>query len=405
MQTGYIYKERGKWRLRWWEPTTNGERMRRFTTLAPVGEDYPTKASVKLLAQKQLEALNAGRTQPESLMPVKDFIENHYLPDVKANLRASTYKDYKDDIYERHLVARLGSVKLRDFRTVNAQRLIADIHRDNPEIGHKTLLRIKSFLSGTFRYARTEGLLDDNNPVRDVTLPRGVRRKKFIGATYTVPEISKMLATIAANELAVAVVATAAFTGLRYSELRGLQWGDYDEENQRLHVRRTMWRTQMQGTKTESSEASVPVLPILKMFIEYHRNHLTGYVQEGDLGKTLRPTDWMFAGERRNTSLNLANLVRRTINPMLKVCVCGVESRHHKNLDHEFELDSKVPQWRGWHSFRRSLASNLYALGVKPALIQAILRHADIHTTMTYYVEVNEQDVKDALAQLNSLMR
>jgi integrase len=405
MQTGYIYKERGKWRVRWYELKTDGTRLRRFATLVNVDENYPTKTSVRLLALKHLEPVNSGRTQPESLMPLTEFIENFYLPFVKQNLRPSTYKDYRNDIYERHLKDRLGNIKLRDFRTVNGQRLIAAVHKDFPEIGHKTLLRIKSFASGVFRHARTEGLLDDNNPMRDVRLPPGVRRKKFIGETYTVPEIIKMLVVLGANELAAAVVAVAAFTGLRHSELRGLQWGDYDEANQRLHVRRSMWRTKMQPTKTESSEASVPVLPILKMFIQNHHHHLVGLPEEGDLGKTLQPTDWMFEGEKRRTSLNLNNLVRRTINPMLKVCTCGLRFDQHENAPHEFKLDPKVPQWRGWHSFRRSLASNLYSLGVKPALIQAILRHADIHTTMMYYVEVSEKDVKAALDELNALMR
>jgi integrase len=405
MQKGYTYLERGKWRLRWRETDSNGKVITRFATLATKDENYPSKRSVQLLAQKHLEPLNAGRTQPDSLMLVADFIEKNYLPFVQQNLRPSTYKDYRSDIYERHLVDRLGTIKLRDFRTVNAQRLIAAIHKDNPEIGHKTLLRVKSFLSGVFRYARTEGLLDDNNPVRDVTLPHGVRRKKFVGATYTVPEIIKLLLTISSDELATAVVAVAAFTGLRLSELRGLQWGDYDEANQRLNVSRSMWRTQIQPTKTESSEASVPVLPMLKMFIQNHRHHLVGMVEEGDLGKTLQPTDWMFEGERRRTSLNLNNLVRRTINPLLNVCTCGLRLDYHKEAAHEFELDKMIPQWRGWHSFRRSLASNLYSLGVKPALIQAILRHADINTTLTYYVEVSEKDVKAALDELNSLMR
>ena len=404
MQRGHVYIERGKWRLRWWEADANGNQMRRFATLATKDENYPSKRSVQLLAQKHLEPLNAGRTQPDSLMPLTDFIEKNYLPYVQQNLRRSTHKDYKD-IYDRHVQHRLGAIKLRDFRTVNGQRIIAAIHKDHPELGHKTLLRIKSFLSGTFRYARTEGLLDDNNPVRDVTLPHGVPRKKFVGQTYTVPEIIKLLLTIASSELATAVVAVAAFTGLRLAELRGLQWQDYDEQNQRLHVRRSVWRTTIQPTKTDSSEASVPVLPILKMFIQNHRNHLEGLVDEGNLGKTVKPLDWMFQGERRGTSLNLPNLVRRTINPLLKVCTCGLRLDQHEKQDHDFALDPTIPQWRGWHSFRRSLASNLYSLGVKPALIQAILRHADIHTTLSYYVEVSEKDVKAALDELNRLMQ
>src|SRR3984957_11319287 len=130
MQKGHIYLERGKWRLRWWETDASGKQMRRFATLAVKDNDnYPNKRSVQLIAQKHLEPLNAGRTQPESLMPLKDFVQHNYLPYVKQNLRASTYKDYKSDIYERHLDDRLGSIRLRDFRTVNGQRLIAAIHK------------------------------------------------------------------------------------------------------------------------------------------------------------------------------------------------------------------------------------------------------------------------------------
>jgi hypothetical protein len=81
-----------------------------------------------------------------------------------------------------------------------------------------------------------------------------------------------------------------------------------------------MWRTHQQPTKTDSSEASGPVLPIAKTFIDNHRHRLKGLPEEGNLGKTVSPSDWMFAGERRGTSLNLNNLVRRTINPLLKIC-------------------------------------------------------------------------------------
>jgi site-specific recombinase XerD len=44
-------------------------------------------------------------------------------------------------------------------------------------------------------------------------------------------------------------------------------------------------------------------------------------------------------------------------------------------------------KWEGWHAFRRGLATNLHALGVKPAVIQSLLRHSDINTTMNIYVQ------------------
>ena len=61
--------------------------------------------------------------------------------------------------------------------------------------------------------------------------------------------------------------------------------------------------------------------------------------------------------------------------------------------------------WKGWKCFRHSLASNLYALGVKPKVIQAILRHSDIATTLGFYVETPESESREALDKLMGLMK
>jgi hypothetical protein len=99
------------------------------------------------------------------------------------------HKDYANDAYRKHVKHRLAELRLRDFRTVHGQRIIAGISKDNLELSHKTLLRIKSFLSGVFRHAKTEGIVDYENPMRDVRLPANVRRKKFRGDVYTMKEI------------------------------------------------------------------------------------------------------------------------------------------------------------------------------------------------------------------------
>jgi integrase len=71
---------------------------------------------------------------------------------------------------------------------------------------------------------------------------------------------------------------------------------------------------------------------------------------------------------------------------------------------HEFERDETVPVWKGWHAFRRSLASNLYGLGVKPKVVRAILRHSDLATTMNYYVDAPDNEAAEAMARLSELM-
>jgi hypothetical protein len=124
-----------------------------------------------LLADKVLSPINNGRQQPESAIRVADFIENVYLPFVKSELRPSTYKDYKKDSFEKHLKWRLGDIRIGDFRTVTGQRLVVAVAKANPNVGHETLKRIKSFMSGTFEHAKRKGLIDFENPMRDVSVP------------------------------------------------------------------------------------------------------------------------------------------------------------------------------------------------------------------------------------------
>ena len=76
-------------------------------------------------------------------------------------------------------------------------------------------------------------------------------------------------------------------------------------------------------------------------------NYLEGMPDEGNLGRELKPTDWMFAGERRGTSMNLPNLVRRVIIPLLTRCsVCHTPKHLHEKIDHPIELDESIPNGR-----------------------------------------------------------
>ena len=68
------------------------------------------------------------------------------------------------------------------------------------------------------------------------------------------------------------------------------------------------------------------------------------------------------------------------------------------------ERDESLPRWHGWHAFRRGLGTNLYSLGVNEKTVQAILRHADVGTTMTYYVKSLSEDSVRAMAALDNVL-
>ena len=112
----------------------------------------------------------------------------------------------------------------------------------------------------------------------------------------------------------------------------------------------------------------------------------------------------MFAS-MKHTSLNLNNILNRLILPSLNRCaMCKKDHSDHDDSDHQFRRDETVPKWYGWHAFRRGLATNLYALRVPDKVIQSILRHANVSTTMDIYVKSVSADSAAAMKQLEAVV-
>jgi integrase len=386
MQRGVIVKRRQSWTLFYYDVQYRDgkkKRVRVSKKLASLSE-YPSKSSVRHLADEILAPLNRKQLQPESSLKVTEYIEDHYFPAVKTELRPSTYKGYKDFIYETHLKDRLDAIKLRDFRSVHAQKLLRQI----PDVGHRTLLHIKSFLSGVFKFAKREGVLDGQNPLVDVTVPG--RPEKFKGAAYDLDDAARILEDLEpyegqsdkerhAYETASDVVALLSFTGLRQSECRGLRWSDWDERNQTLRISRGVWQTHVGPTKNPASEDTIPVLPLLRELLQRRRVRVNPKL-----------SDYIFAGERRGTPLNLHNLENRVIKPAIE----------------RVKLNGEVGvQWFGFHGFRRGLASNLLSLGTDPRLVAAILRHSDVSTTLQFYSVTTDKQARAAMDKLEDAIR
>src|SRR5215467_1491673 len=228
-QRGYIFRKGKFWFLRYSDSVLRDGRSVRAQLckkLAPVCDTYRSEKSVRPLADEILLPINANSQDVRGTMKVSDFIEGVFLPRVQREKRASTYKNYRD-IFRIHVKPRLGEITLRQFRCCNGETLLRDVARqaktkDGRPLGHNTLERIKSFLSGAFKNARRIGAIDTPNPMTDTSVHGGTA--PGVTPFYTLPEIRSMLAAL--PEPARTVVLTAAFTGLRQGELRGLVWKD-----------------------------------------------------------------------------------------------------------------------------------------------------------------------------------
>lgn len=311
----------------------------------PFGGEYRTKKSVALFVKELLAPINSGLLNPASTQTITEFVERIYFPEfVNRQLRASTQKQYRDT-WSICLKGRMGKLTLRDFRTVHGEQLLANIARQT-NLGRNSLRHLKSFLSGVFKQAKRLGILDGPNPMQDVSIPKAPEPEETY--SYTLDDVKMFLSML--EEPGRTVVLTAALTGLRKGEIRGLRWADFDGKE--LFVRRSFWNKVESEPKTRKSRAPVPVVKQLVDALELHRQRM-GILAQPDL-------PIFQAGNGQPLDLN--NLARRVIAP-----VC--------------------PNWRGWHAFRRGLATNLHALGIPDKEIQAILRHSNVGLTMNVYVK------------------
>jgi integrase len=392
MQRGTIIRHRASWTLVYRDTQfRDGERKRVkvWKKLAAVSKDYPTKASVRHLADKILAPLNEKALQPESSMSVHEYIEDYYFPSITKTLRPATVDGYK--FIFRRLNGKLN-IRLRDFRTVHGQRILREI-----KVGRLTLVHTKAFLSSVFKHAKQEGVLDGLNPMVDVSVPG--RPVKFKGKAYTMPEVARMLEDLEVDtyrytkeqndrrQTASEVVSILALTGLRTSECRGLRWSDWDEERKLLNVQRSVWETKVGPTKNIASESSIPIIPLAEKVLMARRARLKP-----------KPEDYIFAGERRGTPLNFHNLENRVIKPALeKSWMMKPDAKGKWVPDPTTGIE-----WKGFHGFRRGLASNLFGLGVNPKIVAAILRHSDVGTTLAWYIQTPEAESREAMGKLEA---
>jgi len=176
------------------------------------------------------------------------------------------------------------------------------------------------------------------------------------------------------------VYVLAATMGLRRGELLGLRWSDVDFTKNILQVSQTVQRVSgrliIDETKTEASDAVVPLPKITRAVLLEHQGHQA--TMRDEAGELWADHDLVFS-----TSIGTP-IEPRSLNTHWE----GVREQ------------AGLPGVR-LHDLRHTVVSLLLELGTPPHVVQAIARHANLEITMKIYAHTNLDTMREALDKID----
>lgn len=346
---------------------TDGKAIQRCITVGPVSR-YKTGSAANQAVELMRLDLNTqvASTTPGPLMTISLLVQHyreHELADLdgdeqQEDEKASSTKDTCELYLRNYIVPAWGDARLNEVKTVAVESWLRGLTRNNgSHMAKGTKAKIRNLMHALYTHAvRYE--FTDKNPISYV---RQSGKREKVPVILGVDEFQKLLASLERRERTMVLIA--AGTGLRRSELVGLQWGDIDFERRQANVNRSYIhatkRKHVGQCKTEVSHKPVP----LDHFI---LNELKVWRQ---LSEYRKDSDWVFASSatKGQTPLWPSVIMRAFIEPAAKAA----------------GIDKHI----GWHTFRHSYTSLLKANGEDIKVVQELLRHANSRTTMDVYAQ------------------
>ncbi len=151
----------------------------------------------------------------------------------------------------------------------------------------------------------------------------------------------------------------AASTGLRQSELFGVKWRDIDFGQHTMNVMRSIVYGVVDPCKTESSPKPVPIHPIV----------LDALAKWREVCRFNKSDDWVFASRRHRGRKPIWGqaILRKYIRPVAQSV--GIQKRF------------------GWHTFRHTYSTLLRSVGTEFKVMQELLRHSSLRSTLDVYTQ------------------
>jgi len=328
-----------------------------------------------------------------------------------GDLRANTAAQYRYSL-EHYVIPKLGGIPLGDLETNDLKARYKEMRESG--LSRRTIQLTNAVLHAALGDAEDGGLLLYNPAATALKKSRrGRRRRKDDGNGLStrrakkkamLPDQLESFLKAAKGDTHEALFYFLARTGCRPSEALALRWADcnltlwegepdggVEKGEGEAFICRSVSRVggewYFEHTKTEESERVVPLEAGLVTMLKSHRK--TVGERRLKAGPAWNHLDLVFPGPL-GEPLDFAAVRRRHFNPICAAAgLADVEvlpaPERKGTRGPEPKPRKKIKPWFTPYSLRHTAATHMARAGTPPKVAAAVLGHADIATTLSFY--------------------
>jgi integrase len=359
------------------------------------------KAADTYAANTHIQVIDGTHIADSASLTVKEAGNLWLVSCQQAGLEQTSYDQYEQHL-RLHIVPFIGATRLSKLSIPTVRGFEDRLHQEGRSAA--MIRRVIGSLGALLGDAQERGLVVRNSvsELRRNSRRKGSKRrvenrgngKLKVGVDIPTPaEVKALLATAAGRWRP--LLLTTVFTGLRASELRGLQWADVDLKRGELHVRQRADRFNAIGRpKSEAGERTVPLPPALVSELREWKLKCPGRKtsRKDAEGKPVREPHFVFPTGAGNVE-NHHNICQRGLIPtMIKA---GITIPVLDEDGHQLRDEDGVPvvdaKYTGLHSLRHFFASWCInrkvdgGLELPAKVVQERLGHSSITMTLDTY--------------------